>query len=282
MAHFLSIAPDQWVPELAGSYVDEALTTESVAYRIGTKVSISATRLRIPTYQADPTSTWVAEGEDLSLTDATLSGFDVEPKTIAVLSKITRQFFDDNNDLSTAVLAGQGRDLARKIDNALFGSNSGNPKAPQGLEDVAGTHVIPVTGGQWEDLDVFAAAKFHAEALGEHVDWFIASPDDALELAVIKDQADSTRPLLGPDPSQVAATTILGVPLLVSDAITPGTVWAIPTRHLHIVQRNEVTAEIDHSVFFGSLGVALRSFARIGFGYSRPAAITRITTDLGS
>lgn len=282
MASFLSVAPDQWVPELAGSHVNEALTTESVAYRIGNHQRINATRIRIPRYTGDPTSAWVAEGADLNISDAQLNGFDVEPRTIAVLSKISRQFFDDNGSLSTEVLAGQGRDLARRVDQALFGTNAGNINAPQGLEDVDDTNVIPVVGGQWADLDPFAAAKFHAEALGEHVDWFIAHPDDALALSVIKDQADSTRPLLGPDPSEAGRTSILGVPVLVTDAVTTGTVWAIPNRHLHIVERNSVTAEISHELFFGSLGVALRSFARIGFGYSRPAAISRITTDLGS
>ena len=124
MAHFLSVAPDQWVPEISGAYVDEALSGEAVAFRIATHVPIEATKIRIPTYGGDPTSQWVEEGEDLDVTDATLDGIDVEPKTIAVLSKISRQFFDDQGQLSTAVLAGQGRDLGRKIDAALFGSNA--------------------------------------------------------------------------------------------------------------------------------------------------------------
>lgn len=281
MAHFLSVAPDQWVPEISGAYVDEALSAESVAYRVATLVPIDATKVRIPTYGGDPTSQWVEEGEDLDVADATLDGIDVEPKTIAVLSKVSRQFFDDQGQLSTAVLAGQGRDLGRKIDAALFGSNAGNDKAPAGLRNVTGVNVISA-GGTWTDLDAFAEAKFHAETLGETVNFYAAHPDDALELATLKDEAGSIRPVLGPDPSQPTATSIGGTPVVVSEYVNPGDVWAIPTRHLHLVQRGQVAAEISHDAYFGSLSVALRSFARVAFGYSRPAAFSRVTTNSGS
>uniref|UniRef100_UPI003D8AA2CB phage major capsid protein n=1 Tax=Gordonia sp. B7-2 TaxID=3420932 RepID=UPI003D8AA2CB len=275
------MAPDQWVPELSGAYVDEALSAESIAYRVATLVPIDATKIRIPTYGGDPTSQWVEEGEDLDVTDATLDGIDVEPKTIAVLSKISRQFFDDQGQLSTAVLAGQGRDLGRKIDAALFGTNVGNDKAPAGLRNVSGVNVISA-GGTWADLDAFAEAKFHAETLGEVVNFYAAHPDDALELATLKDESGSIRPVLGPDPSQPTATSIGGVPVVVSEYVNPGDVWAIPTRHLHLVQRGQVAAEISHDAYFGSLSVALRSFARVAFGYSRPAAFSRVTTNSGS
>lgn len=281
MAHFLSVAPDQWVPELSGAYVDEALSAESVAYRVATLVPIDATKVRIPTYGGDPTSQWVEEGEDLDVADATLDGIDVEPKTIAVLSKISRQFFDDQGQLSTAVLAGQGRDLGRKIDAALFGTNVSNDKAPAGLRNVTGVNVISA-GASWTDLDAFAEAKFHAETLGETVNFYAAHPDDALELATLKDESGSIRPVLGPDPSQPTATSIGGVPVVVSEYVNPGDVWAIPTRHLHLVQRGQVAAEISHDAYFGSLSVALRSFARVAFGYSRPAAFSRVTTNSGS
>lgn len=277
---YLSTAPEQWVPELAGSYADQAMAAAAIAYRVATLQTINVTKIRIPTYTGDPASAWVAEGASLDVEAATLDGIDVEPKTVAVLSKISRQFFDDQGQLSTAIIEGQGRDIGYKIDAALFGDNTGHADQPAGLENVSGTKVINA-GAAWADLDTFAEAKLHAETLGETIDNFVAHPDDALSLSTLKDETDSVRPLIG-GTAQAGATTILGVPLLVSDAVTSGTVWGLPKRHVVLVQRNQAVSEIDSGVYFGSLSLALRSFARVAFAFTRPAAVCRIELDGGS
>lgn len=274
---YLSTAPDQWVPELAGSYADQAMAAAAVAYRVSTLQPISATKIRIPVYTKDPASAWVAEGATLDVEAADLDGIDVEPKTVAVLSKISRQFFDDQGQLSTAIIEGQGRDIGYKIDAALFGSNAGQADQPSGLEDLTGVKSIDA-GTAWTDLDTFAEAKLHAEQLGETIDNFVAHPDDALSLSTLKDETDSVRPLIG-GTAQAGATTVLGVPLLVSDAVTSGTVWGLPKRHVVLVQRNQVVSEVDTGVYFGSLSLALRSFARVGFAFTRPAAVCKVSLD---
>lgn len=82
---------------------------------------------------------------------------------------------------------------------------------------------------------------------------------------------------LGLEASQPSARTIAGVPLLVSPSVAADTIWAIPRDHVLFVIRQDASVVTDSSVFFTKDSVAVRATIRVGFAYSYPLAITKIS-----
>ena len=134
-------------------------------------------------------------------------------------------------------------------------------------------------GADWANLDPFAAALANAEGFGLAVDSFVANPADALILATLKESASSQRALLTPDPTQPSKRLIQGVPLFVSSAVTPGTVWGIPRVRAILVRRNDVDLAVDRSAYFTSDRTAIRATMRVSFAFPHAAAIQKISLD---
>ena len=132
-------------------------------------------------------------------------------------------------------------------------------------------------GRKWTNLDPFLSAIATAENVGATLTSFTAHPNDALALAQLKEQSGSNRPLLGSDPTTPTRRVISGVPLYVSPAVAPGTVWGIPNNRVFVVLRRDVHVDISADAYFSSDQVAVRGTMRVGFGYPHPAAIIKVT-----
>ena len=105
---------------------------------------------------------------------------------------------------------------------------------------------------------------------------FVANPADALALSQLKESTSSIRPLLGSDATSATRRVVLGVPLLVSSAVTAGTVWGIPKERAVIVRRKDVELDVDTSAYFTSYRTAVRAIMRVGFGFTDPATIQKV------
>ncbi len=95
----------------------------------------------------------------------------------------------------------------------------------------------------------------------------------------------STTPsiLLGPDPARPGATTVLGVPLLVSPYVTDGDVWAIPQAFAFTTMRTDTRLTISEDAYFSSDRVGVKATTmRLAFGFPHPQAIVRIGEPDGS
>ncbi|MEV3855982.1 phage major capsid protein [Streptomyces sp. NPDC050095] len=125
-------------------------------------------------------------------------------------------------------------------------------------------------------MDPFLEAIAQAETVGAMLTSFAAHPTDALALAQLKEQTGSNRPLLGSDPTAPTRRLIAGVPLYVSSAVTPGTVWGLPKDRVFVVLRRDVKVDLSTEAFFRSDQVAVRGTMRIGYGFPHPVAITRV------
>ncbi|UED87797.1 phage major capsid protein [Streptomyces profundus] len=106
---------------------------------------------------------------------------------------------------------------------------------------------------------------------------FTARPNAPLAPAQLKEPSEDNRPLLGSDPTTPTRRAIAGVPLFVSPAVTPGTVWGIPRDRVFVVLRRDVRVDISADGYFSSDQVAVRGTMRVGFGFPPPAAVTRVT-----
>jgi HK97 family phage major capsid protein len=166
------------------------------------------------------------------------------------------------------------RDVSRKLDAAFFAASTTN--GPAGLLSVAATAAD--AGDGWGNFDAFEFAKSNAGQHNTAVDTLVANPATALKIATIREQTGSNKSLLQPNPTAPATYTVSGVPLLTSPSIGNDIVWAIPRNRVVVALRQGTTVESDRSVFFTSDRVAIRCTVRVSWGFTDPAAITKIAT----
>lgn len=262
--------------EYSQDLVVQPVTTGSVAYQATTNITTSSQTFLMPVVGEDAAADWVSEGAEIVPSNAVFGEASVTPAKVAGLSVISRELAMDSTPSAQKVVGdGLARSIIRKVDEAFFGKRAEGSKAPFGLEDVPGVNSVAAPAA-WSDLDPFAQAISDAQQVGASVSSFVANPADALALANLKDQVDSNRPLLTPDPTQPTRHLIQGVPLLVSPAVESGTVWGIPRDLTFTVTREGTELAVDHSAFFTSDQVAIRAVMRVGFLFPHGEAIQKI------
>lgn len=158
---------------------------------------------------------------------------------------------------------------------------SGNTvtNGPSGLQSVTVNAVD--AGAAWADFDFDFAeqAKANAEAHNTEVVASVCSPTTAVVLSTLKEYttAGSNRPLLQGDPQLPGARVIAGVLLLTSPAIDDDIVWAIPPNSVVVALRQDASVVADTSASFTSDRTAIRATLRISWGFTDPAAISKVT-----
>lgn len=262
-------------PDDIGQLVVQPVERESIAIQTATVVTTSSTHYRVPLVTADPSAAWVAEGAEITPSDATIDEIDIAPPKLAGLTIISRELADDSSPAAQEIV-GQGlaRDIARKLDQAYF-SAVASP-APAGLTTVVGFGDTATGGTAWANLDAFSEAISDAEQVGAQLTAFVANPADALAISKLKDETGSNRPLLGVDPSVATKRSIQGITLWTSPYVAAGVVWGIPQARVQVVMRDNTRLEVDRSVFFTSDRVAVKATMRVGFAFVHPAAIQKI------
>ncbi|MFF7230591.1 phage major capsid protein [Streptomyces sioyaensis] len=247
----------------------------AVAFQVATPVTTSATRMNVPIVEEDAGAAWLNEGDEIPADDAALGEDVAVPSKVAGLTVVSSELAEDSSpDAQQIVGQGLARSIARQVDAALFG-NLPRP-APRGLEALPGVTTVAAPK-KWANLDPFEEAISLAATEGATLTAFVAHPRDALALALLKQQAGSNVPLLGPDPTQPTRKILSGVPLYVSRAVMPGTVWGLPKDRVLAITRRDVKVDVSADAFFTSDRVAVRGTMRATFSYPHPAAITKVT-----
>jgi HK97 family phage major capsid protein len=267
-------------PEEVNTYLVEPVERDSLAMQVATVVSTDAPSYRFPVFTSEPSAAWVAEGAEIPVSDAEVDEVEVTPTKVAGLHFITRELAEDSSPQATETVANRlVLDIVRKVDASFFG-NLASP-APKGLGSLAVNATVEDVQGldvtAFDSLDVFAEAQSLAEQVGAQLTSFVAHPDDALALALLKVSTGSNQTLLGSDPTAPTRRLIGGVPLLVSAAVPKGVIWGIPKNRVFVVVRDDAKWEADSSVAFTSDRVAIKATMRVGFGYPQPSALVKIT-----
>jgi HK97 family phage major capsid protein len=276
MPMYTPAANPAFLPDQVGQLVVQPVIAEAVATQAAQPVDVAeGHNFRVPIVAEDPSASWVAEGAEIPADDATLDEAVAPFHKLAGLTIISRELADDSSPQAAQVVgAGLARDIARKLDGAFFGVGGG--QAPAGLAALAG--VTLVDSGPLTNLDPFAEAISAAEQVGATLSAFVTDPATALTLATLKQAANSNAPLMQPDPTQPTRTTVHGVALYSTPAVTTGLVWGIPADRTFVAVRQDTTLDVDRSAFFTSDRVAIRATMRVGFAFAHPAAIVKVDT----
>lgn len=257
-----------FLPDQIGQLVVRPVLDAAIASQVGTVVNISSHEYRVPLVTADPSAAWVAEGAEITPSDATLSELTVVPSKVAGLSIISRELAEDSSPAAQQIV-GQGlaRDISRKLDAAFFANTTTN--GPKGLGSLTTSTAEYALNGP-ANTDAFLEAISAAEAQGGNLTSFVTDPATALALATAKEATGSERNLL-------EGRTVAGVPLIVSTDVTAGTVWGIDSRYVQVVVRDNTRLEVDKSAYFSSDQVAVKATMRVGFAFTHPKALVKVT-----
>lgn len=280
MAFLSDAASGILTPEEVGELIVRPIQDESVAMRVATVVQTSSPTFRIPVVDTDAAAAWVPEGEDIDLTQPTVTEEVVTPLKVAALVKVSTELAEDSSPEATAVVqASLARSVARKIDAAFFGNTVTN--GPSGLQSLSDTQLV-TAGSTFTNLDWATEAKTRLRKVGSTATAFVANADTVASIETLKVEADSNQPLLAStvgDATKAAADTVLGVPLV---AVADGTnlpddlIWALDNRKVFVVLRRDVTLDVSRDFFFGSDSLAVRVTCRIGFGFPHEDAIVKV------
>ena len=200
--------------EDVGPLIIQPVRQMSVALRTATVVTTQNTEYRVPILKDDASASWIAEGAEITATDADFDETVVTPRKVAGLSIISRELAEDSAPSAQQTVGdGLAEKIARGVDAAFFGNTVTN--GPSGLLSVTDVSTVD-TGGTIANTDPFAEALSKAETVGGVVTAFVAHPDTVLVLSKVKKQTGSNEPLLGYDASQPTQRQVLGVPLIPS------------------------------------------------------------------
>ena len=127
------------------------------------------------------------------------------------------------------------------------------------------------------DDDGGLLARFWRSYMKRHTRSYLAGgvfllATTALTIAKIKAATGSNEPLLSD-----RGRSVLGVPLLVSSAVTAGTIYGIDSRFVQIVVRDNTRLEVDRSAYFATDQVGVKATMRVGFAFMHPGALVKIT-----
>src|SRR6478672_9809764 len=164
--------------------VVEPLIRAAVCTNVSTVIQTSSNSTRFPIVVSDPASGWVAEGNEIPVTDADVDELVVVPRKLAALTIASNELVADSDPSAVELLgAGIVRDVQVKLDAAYFGNFVTN--GPSGIQSLSGIQTV-AAGTAIANLDPFAEAISKAENVGASDLTFVAHPDTLLTLSKIK------------------------------------------------------------------------------------------------
>ncbi|MFI1201460.1 phage major capsid protein [Streptomyces sp. NPDC020883] len=253
------------LPDEYGALVEKPVQELSLAMQVGTIVQTGSTRYRVPLLASDVTVGAVEEGAEITPSDVKFDEIVVTPAKFAGLTVISREMAEDSSpSAGDQVGRSIARQIANSVDNALL--NKLTAPNPSGLAALDGVSKVPAPV-TYTNLDPLEEALSLSEAAGGNITAWVMSAATALELAKLKDQANSNRGLLNSDMTAVGRRQILGRPVFVSPYAPADVVYGISRADMLTVVREGTRLDVDKSVYFTSDRVAVKGTMRVGFAF---------------
>lgn len=126
------------VPTMLSAQMIDLLRAQSVAIAAGAQtVPLGSDANNIAKLSADPVPAWRVENAVINESDPTFANVPLVPKSLAVLTKVSRELLQDTLNIDTELPRIMATSLAKELDRvALLGS--GTDPEPQGVGNMAG------------------------------------------------------------------------------------------------------------------------------------------------
>lgn len=267
--------------EQVQSVLIDPLVEASKFLSSGVKIIPSAGPLRIPKApEFDLSATaWTAEGGNIPQVSSTGGALSLLPstlKSVKVITRFTSELARQSvTSVEEALRASLVRAVAEKLDAQFLGDSNGSSNTvPKGLFNYAGQSVS-VAGPLTFDKLIEAQGK----ALTAHVEpanlklWL--SPVDWTYLRGLKDE--DNRYQLAWDPSNAAALSVLGMPVILSSRLAAGSAAVADMSEVYVGRDVDSSVTLLNELFAASDEVGIRAITRFDAAPANPNAIVKLT-----
>lgn len=271
----IPIAAPAWRMDVTGIPASDAVPEALVllASTVSGFVEGDAPSVRVP-YVLDAAAGYVAEGAVIAEASPTLAECTVFTGKVAQLIRLSREQY---SQLGAAALLTES--LRRAVTNAanvafLAQAAPTSPAVtpPAGLLNVSGV----VNGGALTtNLDKIVDAQTTIAVNGGNATTIIASPGAWSNLSKLKAATGSNLSILG-TPADATDRRLLGLPVLVSSAMTAGSLIVLD-RHAVVSAVGNVLVSASDQAYFSSDSIGLRATFRFGANIVRPDRVVKLT-----
>jgi HK97 family phage major capsid protein len=263
------ITPEEWA-----KYVLTHLYFQSVVLASGaTRIDTVFRAVHVPRVKTDGAAGWFSEMETLNVGEPTGDELLLTPKKCAALTQLSQEVVADSQpSVIDAVGTAMTRAVALKADAGILTGAGG--KEPSGVYAQAGAHVIAAT----VTIDALIEAAGKVASVGGQARCAYLNPADHTTLMKSKDKNE--RPLLGPDYTGSPTSTVYGLALYQTPAITPGTALVADPAQIVVAVRQDAEVAVSSDVMFTSDASVARVIARLDCGVNDPRGLVSIAATL--
>jgi HK97 family phage major capsid protein len=259
------ITPEQWQ-----AFVLENLTAQSVVLASGaTRVDTPYRVVHVPRIKTSGSAAWFSELETLNVGDPTGDELVLTPRKCAAITTLSDEVISDSSpSVLDAVGTAMTRAVALQADAGILTGAGG--KAPTGVYSQAGQHVVSPN----ITIDSLIEAAGKVTGVGGQARAVYLNPADHTKLMLEKDA--QKRPLLTQDYSGPGSSTVYGLVMYVSPAITAGTALVADPTQIIVAVRQDASVAVSADVSFTSDASVARVIARLDCGVNDPKGLVSI------
>lgn len=259
---------------LSASLVD-LMRSKTVAVRAGARtVPLTSDVNDVAVLASDPVPAWRGEGKLVTESEPTFSRIRFEPRSLAVLTKVSRELLEDSLNLETALPEIIAAAMAAELDRVvLFGS--GAEHEPRGLINTPGINTIDHNAALTNYVPMLRARTAIQSRNVDGISGFIMNPRDE---GALLELTDANGQPLNP-PTAVADTpwySTTAVPTDGSDSFNESQIIGGQFRHLLLGVRSSIRIEVLRERFAETMEYAFLAHLRADVAVEQPGAFTVI------
>jgi HK97 family phage major capsid protein len=260
-----AITPQEWA-----KYVLTHLYFQSVVLASGaTRIDTIYRQVHVPRVKTDGSAGWYSEVETITAGEPTGDELLLTPKKVAAIAQLSAEVVADSQpSVIDAVGTAMVRAVALAADGGILTGAGG--KAPTGVYGQAGARVVSAA----ITIDALIEASGKVASVGGQARCAYMNPADHTTLMKSKDKNE--RPLLGPDYTGGPTSTVYGLQLWQTPAITAETALVADPAQIVVAIRQDAEVAVSSDVMFTSDASVARVIARLDCGVNDPRGLVSI------
>lgn len=264
------------VPTTLSARLIDLLRANSVAIAAGARtVPLGSDNNNIAKLASDPVPAWRDENDVVNESDPTFTNVPLVPKSLAVLTRVSRELFQDTLNLDTELPRILATALAKELDRvALIGS--GTAPEPKGVANMAGIGTTAHDAALTNYAPFLTARTGILSANAGPVSAIIMHPRDEGALSALT--ATDGQPLMAPKQvEEIRMLTTTAIPTDGGAGSNESTIFLGNFAHLMIGIRSEIRVEILKERYADQLQYGLIAHMRADIAAQHEAAFHTIT-----
>jgi HK97 family phage major capsid protein len=276
MAITTATAPRAWAMDVRGLPASDVVPDALVLLTstVSGFVNGDAPSVRVP-YVTDAAAGFVAEAATIAEATPTLSEVTVYTGKVAQLVRLSSEQYGQADTAS--LLTDSVRRAVTNAANIAYLSQVAptGPAVtpPAGLLNVTG---ITNGGAMSVTLDKLVDAQTSIAVAGGNATHIISSPAAWASLSKLKTATGSNLSIIGSNPADPLTRQLLGIPVLVSSAMTAGSLIVIDKSAV-VSAVGPVVVAVSDQAYFASDSIGLRCTFRFGQNVVRPDRVVKLT-----